>query len=433
MRRSLIVTVAATTVMVLLALLVPMGVLVGNYALEDRLARAALEVQATETVVSGQDKGAVSVYLESINSGGDAILTTVLYPDGTAIGPMPGEDDRVGQARKTGQARVDDVPGGAEILVPVALGGSSGLPQDTPVIRVNVQEYGFAGEVLVAWGALAVLGLALLAGSILVADRLGRRFVQPIRSLAATAQRLGKGDLTTRVRPEGPPEVQEVSAALNRLVDRVGELLQRERESVADLSHRLRTPITALRLAVESVHDPRERERLSIDVDHLDRMVGHVVREARRSQREGLAPNADAATVLRTRTIFWRPLAEDQDRPFTVDTPPGVVPVHASATDLEAMVDALMDNVFSYTPDGTAVEVRLKRRAGGGALLTVDDGGQGFPEGVDLTGRGASSSGSTGLGLSIARRTAEASGGGLSLERSALGGACVVLRLGPAR
>lgn len=97
------------------------------------------------------------------------------------------------------------------------------------------------------------------------------------------------------------------------------------------------------------------------------------------------------------------------------------------------MVDALMDNVFSYTPDGAAVAVRLERRAGGGALLTVDDGGPGFPEGVDLTGRGASSSGSTGLGLSIALRTAEASGGGLSLERSALGGACVVLRLGPAR
>lgn len=431
MRRSLIVTVAATTVMVLVALLVPMAVLLGNYALEDRLARAALEVQATETVVSGEDKGGVSVYLHEINSRSDGILTTVLYPDGTVIGPAPGEDDRVRQARATGRARVDDVPGGAEILVPVQLAGTSALPQNTPVIRVGVRESSFADEVHAAWAVLAALGGILLAGSLLVADRLGHRFVQPIRSLADTAGRLGKGDLTARASQEGPSEVLEVSAALNRLVERIEELLQRERESVADLSHRLRTPITALRLAVESVDDDRERERLSTDVDQLDRMVGDVVREARRSQREGLAPNADAAEVLRNRIAFWRPLAEDQRRALELSAPREDVAVHASAGDLEAMIDALLDNAFSYTPEGAAVAVRLERQANGGALLTVEDSGPGFPDGADLTGRGASSSGSTGLGLSIARRTAEASGGELSLERSTLGGASVVLRLGP--
>ena len=432
MRRSLIVTVAATTVMVLVALLVPMGVLVGNYALEDRLARAALEVQATETVVSSQDKSAVSAYLDTINSADGAIVTTVLYPDGSAIGPMPGEDDRVRQARETGRARVDDVPGGAQILVPVAVRGSSALPQNTPVIRVVVAAEGVAAEVSAAWGVLALLGVALLTGSIVVADRLGRSFVQPIRSLGATAQRLGRGDLTARVQPEGPPEVQEVSLALNRLVERVDELLQRERESVADVSHRLRTPITALRLAVEALGHPRERERLTTDVDHLDRMVDDVVRESRRSQREGLVASADAAAVLRTRTAFWRPLAEDQGRSFQVAVPADEVAVHASDADLEAVVDALLDNVFSYTPEGSAIAVRLQREANGGALLIVEDEGPGFAADVDAVGRGVSGSGSTGLGLSIARRTAEASGGALTLERSPHGGARVIVRLGPA-
>ncbi len=93
MRRSLIVTVAAAVTMVLVAMLVPMGVLLRSYALEDRLSRAALEVQATESVVSGQDQGAVNVYVDRINSGDDGTRTTVLYPpspehpDGLAIGP----------------------------------------------------------------------------------------------------------------------------------------------------------------------------------------------------------------------------------------------------------------------------------------------------------------------------------------------------------
>ena len=83
MRRQLIVTVAAVVSMVLLAMLVPMAVLVRSYALEDRLSRAALEVQATETVVSGQDKGDVSVYVNEINAADDGTQTFVSFFIGT--------------------------------------------------------------------------------------------------------------------------------------------------------------------------------------------------------------------------------------------------------------------------------------------------------------------------------------------------------------
>ncbi len=123
MRRSLILTVAAAVTMVLLAMLVPMAVLLRDYAFEDKLTRAALEVQATETVVSGQDVGSVAAYLERVNTDDD-VQTTVLYPPGTqpeddAVGPSPGEDAGVVEARLTGQASVRDVDGGSEILVPV--------------------------------------------------------------------------------------------------------------------------------------------------------------------------------------------------------------------------------------------------------------------------------------------------------------------------
>lgn len=427
MRRSLIATVAATTVIVLVALLVPMGVLVGKYGLEDRLARAALEVQATETVVSGQDKGSVSVYLDGINRDDD-VETTVLYPDGTVVGPGPGEDRRVRQARETGRARVDDVEDGAEIIVPVSLGGSSALPGNTPVVRVHVSESGFRTDVRRSWTLLALLGLALLAGSLLVADRLGRSFVQPIRGLAAAARRLSTGDRGTLPEPAGPAEVREVGAALRSLVTRVDELLLRERAHVADLSHRLRTPVTRLRLALDSV-DPSDRARLESDLDLLSRMVDDVVREARRSEREGVTARVDARAAVDRRTDFWRPLAEDQDRAFTVDLPSDAVFVRTSPVDLSATVDALLDNVFSYTADGDAVRILL--RAGADvAELVVEDDGPGFPAGSDPLRRGESHSGSTGLGLDIVRRTAEASGGSVTTGKGAAGGAQVVVRLG---
>lgn len=98
---------------------------------------------------------------------------------------------------------------------------------------------------------------------------------------------------------------------------------------------------------------------------------------------------------------------------------------------MEALIDVLMDNIFSYTPEGTAIAVGLVAQRDGGVVLTIDDSGPGFPDDADVASRGVSHGESTGLGLSIARRTAEASGGYLRLGRSSLGGARVTLLVGP--
>jgi len=438
MRRSLILTVAAAVAMVLLAMLVPMAVLLRGYALEDRLSRAALEVQATETVVSAQDEGSVATYLETINRDDD-VQTTVLYPpdelhpEGEAIGPSPDEDRYVVQARLTGQASVHDIDGGAEILVPVSLGQSSAGPESTPVVRVEVRAPGLEPDIVRAWLALLLLGVVLLVGALVLADRLGRSFVQPIRRLAAYAGALGQHGRPEPVPPSGPPEVKELTTAMNRLVGRIESLLERERAGVADVSHRLRTPMTALRLRIDALPEPDDRDRLSADLDELQATVDHIVREARRSEREGVVPLVDAVAVVAERARFWAPLPEDQGRAFDVRVEPDEpVVVPTSEQDLQAMVDVLLDNVFSHTPDDAAVTVTLAERAGGGLRITVDDAGPGFPEGVDVAGRGESGAGSTGLGLSIVDKTATGSGGGLSWGVSPAGGARVVVDLGPA-
>jgi len=435
-RRSLIATVAAAVSMVLLAMLVPMALLLRGYALEDRISRAALEVQATETVVSGAggEPGPVATYLDKINRG-NGIETTVLFPGedlSTDIGPDPGEDYRVVDARNTGRARLDDVDGGAEFLVPVSLGGSSARPEDTPVIRVVVHEPGWTESgILRSWLVLLLLGLALLAGALVLADRLGRSFVQPIRALAAYAQQLGDRRRPDPITPTGPAEVRELTGAMNRLVGRVEVLLERERAGVADISHRLRTPITALRLRVEALPDDEDRARLAADLDDLEGMVDHVVRESRRSEREGLAPSTDGVAVLADRVRFWEPLAEDQDRELRITvSATGPAPVRASEEDLVALVDVLLDNVFTHSPEGSPVAVTVAARPEGGLVLTVEDGGPGFPADLDVVERGTSGAGSTGLGLSIADKTATESGGGLSLGASSYGGARVVVELG---
>lgn len=440
MRRALIVTVLATSSLVLLAMLIPLALLIGNYDLEDRLSRAALEVQATETVVSTQDRGMVSTYVERINARRSGITTTVLYPDGIGVGPHPGESTAVAQARSSGRARVDDVGRGARILVPVSLGGSSALPDQTPVVRIDVGAAPFPSRVHVAWGVLALLGLVILTGALVLADRIGTSFVRPIRRLADRAGDLGGPGGATHVEVEGPAEVQELARSLNRLVTRVETLLEREREGVADLSHRLRTPVTALRLNIDALPPGEDRARLEADVDRLHEMVDHLIHQARRSQREGLSARTEALGAIAARAAFWQPLAEDQERAFTVEVPDpasgaGPVSVAASPDDLEALVDVLLDNVFSHTPAGTALALRV-RRVPDGIRLVVEDAGAGFPAGVAaeaMIGRGSTLTGSTGLGLAIADATARATGGRLTVESSTLGGACVVVELVSAR
>jgi signal transduction histidine kinase len=114
---------------------------------------------------------------------------------------------------------------------------------------------------------------------------------------------------------------------------------------------------------------------------------------------------------------------------MAIDIDTDWLPVRVPAEDLAACVDILLENVFAHTPEGASFGVRLTPRASGGGWLIVADDGPGFAD-RDPVSRGASGGGSTGLGLDIARRIAESSGGSLTIGRSPRGGAAVTLTLG---
>lgn len=402
MRRWLALLVAATTSLVLIALLVPMALLIRAVAENGALVRATT---AAESVVVAVGTPELELTVSRVS-----LPLTVFLPDGRALGTPAQPSDAVRLAQ-TGRSLTAQAPGGREVLVSARSSGG------TAVIRVFVSDADLRRGVPQAWLALLVLGVGLVALGIVLADRLARAVTTPIAGLARVSHRLAGGDLEARATPGGPPEVRSVALALNHLAGRIDHLLAAERESVADLSHRLRTPLTGLRLDAEALRDPAEATRISERVDALERAVSAVITEAR--QRSAERASCDATAVVGDRVRFWSVLAEDQEREVSMDLPDGSLEVAVSAAELAACVDALLGNVFAHTTEGTAFGVRLAP----GVSLTVWDAGPGFDG--SLLERGSSGAGSTGLGLDIARRTAQS----LTVTRAPGGGACVELTL----
>jgi signal transduction histidine kinase len=423
MRLRLILLVVATSSLVLISFMIPLAMVLRTLAADHAVSTATAQAQEMSALVTTLPTSSLSLTVDQVN-GVTQTPVTIYLPTGTELGQPAPASQAVDLALK-GRSFTADAPGGEEVLVAVG-----GLPAGTAVIRTFVPDAVLRHGVTRAWLLLGCVGLLLLVLSVAVADQLARSLIRPIRALAQASDRLAAGDLSARAAVTGPSEVYRAGAGLNRLAVRIGELLAHERETVADLSHRLRTPLTALRIDAESLRDPAEMDRVLADVNAVERTVSGIIREARRPSGESTQAACDAVEVIAERAAFWWPLAEDQERWMTVELPPGPVPVRVARDDLLACADILLENVFAHTPEGAAFAVRLSRRAGGGAWLVVADDGPGFGD-IDPTQRGMSRGGSTGLGLDIARRIAEASGGALIVGRSASGGAAVTLGLGP--
>jgi signal transduction histidine kinase len=421
MRGRLALLVAATTSVVLLAFLLPLAVLISDAARNNAIAEATRLSQSLASTVTAGSTAEIRREISDVHDRGYPVA--VRLPSG-----------RIGDAEAARAASgvpsastITRLPNGSVLIRQPVIRADGQAVVNTLVPRARLRTGVDRARVV-----LGGLGLVLVLLSLVVADRLARSITSPITELAHAAERLGRGEIGTRVRPDGPDEVREVGAALNRLAARIEELLAREREVVADLSHRLRTPITALRLDADSLLDEEERSRLGADVDDLSRHVDALIREARAPVRGGVEARCDARAVVEDRVAFWRALAEDQGREVGLELPANRIDVRASAADLQAALDALLGNVIAHTPEATGFRVSLQGAAQGGGVLVVADEGPGFAEGVAVLGRGESLTGSTGLGLDIARRTAVASGGDFRLGRSSNGGgACITMRLGP--
>ena len=441
MRRRISLLVAATSSAIILAFVIPLCLLVQTLAADRATAAAQQQAQGVAVIVSSVGSAAEITQALGQIPPGPGRATSVVLPDGRVLGaPVPelARDPDVRRAAESGAAFTVPTADGIAVLVPVA------QESGTTVVRTAVSQAALHQGVVVAWTSIAGLGMALLVIALVVARQLAGRIATPVSDLAHVAHRLRSGDIEARVRPDGPDEVREVGTAFNLLADRIGDLLAAEREMVADLSHRLRSPITALRLDSEATWGPESGERMRTHLDQLQRTVDAVVAEARRPVRSSMRESCDAVAVVTERVRFWRPLAEDQGRRMSLSAPERPLRVALGELDLRDLVDNLLDNVFAHTPEGAAVDVTV--RAGGAesssegaaprgqkvpeaVVLTVADEGPGFPDGDQAAERGLSGSGSSGLGLDIVRRIAHSCGGEATLGHSPTGGALVTVVL----
>ena len=451
---------AATTAVAALAFLVPLGWELRNDH-RDQVMAAAQRRSATVAGAIAAGAGKKGLAAAVTAAGGDPVVRS---PDGEGRGrARPGPSPRhpnhgrcraapaggrgrapAAEVRRTvrsGAVRTVDVSGGVVRLEPVTSAGA------TSVVEVFVPDGALDANRERDWWLLLGIALGLVAGSVIVVDRLARGTVESARTLVHAALAVGGGDLGVRVQPSGPRELAEAGYAFNRMADRLVTSRTDERELVADLSHRLRTPLTALRLDAEAL-DPDDTQVGGFDEAELDRRRGirrirqaivtlegevnqliNTTRKAVAAQVAAASPEdgrCDVSEVVRERMTFWSALAGDQNREFRVFGAQVRIPVAVARAELAAALDAILGNVFRYTPQGTAFEVSLSRRDGWVALR-VDDAGPGIPDPEQAMQRGQSNQGSTGLGLDIARRAARAAGGSVSLDRAAMGGASIVM------
>lgn len=416
MHRQLIGIVSAAMALLLITLVVPLLVLIDDRAEQQVIAEATSQAVAVAAVVDSLTEAALS----RVPVGGVSI--SIFRPDGRILG-VPAE--RTEAVRQAAQCMPATLRTGAGVALLVPAGGSAGCGS---VVRVHLDDRALHRRSMAPQAVVLALSAAMVLCGMLVAERLGRGLLRSVRDLAAAADRMAAGDLSARVPPTGPAEIRTAAAQLNRLAVRVDHLLHEQRQRAADIAHRLRTPMTSLRLDIDTVSDPPTRHRLLAGHDAVITALDEVIRTSRRAVTPTATdPLTDLAATVVARARFWAVLAQAAGRAMHVDVLADRLPVPVARKDLEAALDALIGNVLTHTPARVPLWLTAGRTDDGGAVLTVDDAGPGF---VDLNPPrgGHSTHNSTGLGLDIARRAAEGAGGSLRLGCAPQGGGRVELR-----
>jgi signal transduction histidine kinase len=269
---------------------------------------------------------------------------------------------------------------------------------------------------------LFVTLLVIMALVVLVTHAVLRRLLDPLRALGEGVARLGEGRFDRLGLPPRRDEFGALSAAFDRMVDRLAAMMRARDQLLVDVSHELRSPITRLKVALELLPADDQRRRMQGDVAEMEAMVGELLELERLRDGRGVQPAV----------IDLGALVADVACGFD-GVSPGVH-VEAQAAIVAAVDESrirmvlrnLIENAIKYSlPDSAPVRVHLQRTADT-VSIDVRDDGIGIPE-ADLpqlfvpffrVDRSRSKkTGGYGLGLSICQRIAEAHGGAITVER----------------
>ncbi|PXX91824.1 two-component sensor histidine kinase [Marinobacter vulgaris] len=301
-------------------------------------------------------------------------------------------------------------------------------------IRQELSQELALGNVLPLLLALPLLVAAAIA-AIQFSFRPLRRLEKPVRNMAPE-----------RIHPlddrQAPKEVAGLVQAVNGLLKRLNQALERERRFSADAAHELRTPLAVLRLNLEKAcaSNPAQFQDLIQSVDRMVHLVEQMLLLSRVDAATDFAPHYhDLSAIVEQSIADVAPLALKKDIEPILEDEAGRALVCCHSALINTLMRSLLANAIQYSPEHTVITTRLAP-SGDGYHVTVCDQGPGIPPGereralsrfVRLDQRVG---GGAGLGLAIARRIAELHGGQLTLSGQASGqpGLCVSVWL-PAR
>lgn len=292
---------------------------------------------------------------------------------------------------------------------PVPGGGTVTMRRDGTLIEERIND---------SLLPLVLLGILMVVVASLLGWLAARVLARPFRELAGSAEALGRGRFDLTVPRYSVPEADTIGRALQRSATQLHDLLRREREFAGNVSHQLRTPITALRLELEDLTmwpetTPAIREQLGLSLRELDRLnetVTHLLDLARGS-RVGGEGEADVAALAREAVRRWQPLAGDRHVELRAEEP---VPVHLAPAPIEQVLDVLVENAIRHGSGTITVEAvdggdHVRVCVADEGTVTLDDSI--FERHVNRPG-----SDGAGIGLAVARDVAEAIGARLVVD-----------------
>jgi signal transduction histidine kinase len=337
------------------------------------------------------------------------------------------QDRRISQGRRFSETLGESL---LYTAVPVVEGGAVRVTQNVEAIdrRVRRDVLGLIGIGVIA----LVLGLGfawVLAGTL----------ARPLQRLAAAARRVEAGDLQARAEPEGSTEHREVAHAFNDMTERLGSVLEAQREFVANASHQLRTPLTGLRLRLESAAlkaGPElgaELEAAEQEVQRLAGLLTSLLTLAREGDRPPARATVSLAGAVERAEARWGDRARTSGHEL-ITTCRGDAVARASEEDIAIILDNLIENALNYSRGGT-VTVECGRDRDD-VFVVVSDEGPGLEPGeeeriFDRFARGSGGRGSpgTGLGLALVATLARRWGGSAGIANGVRGGARAEVRL----
>ncbi|WP_020659085.1 sensor histidine kinase [Amycolatopsis benzoatilytica] len=438
MTRRLLLSYLTITVLVLAVLVLPLGLTFANHESDVLLTGIERDAHAVASLVEDNLEAGtaprIGALLEQYRGTGGRIVVTdpkgVGVADSDAVTGSPEDfSTRPEIAAALSGKRAEGVRWSQTLghnLMYVALPvTSAGVVHGA--VRISYPTTELDARVRRNWLNLGALSAVVLAAVTVIGFVLARGVTRPVRSLRAVAGQLSQGRLRARADLRvGAPELRSLAATVNTMADRLQHLVESQRLFVADASHQLRTPLTALRLRLENLDPhlpPGERPKLDAAIREtvrLGRLVDSLLALASAdAATEPIA--ADAADVAAGRVEVWRPVALDQHVQLELRAeacPPALV-VPGS---LEQILDNLLSNAIAATAPGTAVTVHIGPAGSDAVEVRVSDHGPGLSEEQRRRAfepfwraQGATPGSGFGLGLAIVRRLADASGGSVTL------------------